>query len=152
MAEPNGTIVGIEEELRVMLDADLPDLLARVDLVTQTEGALNVIDFKTSRSSWTEQKAQESGDQLVLYGKTVARMSRSLGLPVKLHFAVLTKHKVPRVQVLPVMADENRVSVMRDGVAQVWAAIQSGNFYPNPSPMNCTACPFRSKCPVFAGR
>ena len=151
LAEPKGTIVGIEEELRIVLNSDLPDVLAKVDLVTHTDGSLHVIDFKTSRSSWTEQKAQESGDQLVLYGQTVARMSRSMGLPVKLHFAVLTKHKVPRVQVLPVASDDRRVEVMRDGVAQVWAAIQTGNFYPSPSPQNCTTCPFRSRCPIFAG-
>jgi len=152
LAEPKGTIVGIEEELRIVLDPGLPDVLAKVDLVTHTDGSIHVIDFKTSRSNWTEEKAQESGDQLVLYGQTLAQMSRSMGLPIKLHFAVLTKHKVPRVQVLPVVADERRVEVMRGGVAQVWAAIQSGNFYPSPSPQNCTTCPFRSRCPIFAGR
>jgi CRISPR/Cas system-associated exonuclease Cas4 (RecB family) len=152
LAEPKGVIVGIEEELRIVLHPDLPDVLARVDLVTQTDGSLHVIDFKTSRSRWTEQKAAESGDQLVLYGQTVARMSRSMGLPVKLHFAVLTKHKKPQVQILPVAADEQRVEVMRDGIAQVWAAIQAGNFYPSPSPMSCATCPFKSRCPVFAGR
>ena len=44
--------------------------------MTQTDGALHVIDFKTSRSRWTPEKAQESGEQLLLYGQTVGRMSR----------------------------------------------------------------------------
>jgi hypothetical protein len=152
LANPKGTILGVEEKLTVTLAPDLPDLLAKVDLVTQTDGTLHVIDFKTSRGSWNEQKAQESGDQLVLYGQTLSQMSRSMGLPIKLHFAVLTKHKVPRVQVLRVLADEQRVDIMRDGIAQVWAAIQSGNFYPSPSPQNCVTCPFRSRCPIFAGQ
>jgi putative RecB family exonuclease len=152
LANPKGTILGIEEKLTIMLDANLPDLLTKVDLLTHTDGALHVIDFKTSRSSWTDQKAQESGDQLVLYGQNLGQMSRSMRLPINLHFAVLTKHKVPRVQVLPVTADERRVEVMRDGVAQVWSAIQAGNFYPSPSPQNCSACPFKSRCPIFAGR
>jgi CRISPR/Cas system-associated exonuclease Cas4 (RecB family) len=150
LCQPKGTIVGIEEELRVVLDPQLPDLLAKVDLVTQTDGSLHIIDFKTSRSSWNEQKAEESADQLVLYGMTLGKMSRSLGLPVKLHFAVLTKHKAPRVQLLPVPNDEQRITVLRESVAQVWQAIQSGNFYPSPSPQQCTICPFRSRCPVFA--
>jgi CRISPR/Cas system-associated exonuclease Cas4 (RecB family) len=72
-----------------------------------------------------------------------------MGLPVKLHFAVLTKHKSPQVQLLPVTTDEQRVASLRDGIAQVWEAIQSENFYPSPSPQNCTSCPFRSRCPVF---
>lgn len=152
LAEPKGVILGIEEQLRVVLDADLPDLLARVDLVTMTEGSLFVVDFKTSRSRWTEQKALESGDQLVLYGQTVARMGRSLGLPVRLHFAVLTKAKKPVVQLLAVPTDAARAAALTESVGQVWQAIKTGNFYPNPSPQNCVTCPFRSRCPVFAGK
>jgi putative RecB family exonuclease len=152
LATPKGTIVGVEEELTVSLDPDLPDLLAKVDLVTQTDGSLHVIDFKTSRSRWNEQKAEESGEQLILYGVTIAGMSVSMGLPVKLHFAVLTKHKTPQVQILPVAADAARVAAMKHSVGQVWSAIRTGIFYPSPSPQNCTTCPFRSRCPVFAKR
>ncbi|HET6248074.1 MAG TPA: PD-(D/E)XK nuclease family protein [Tepidisphaeraceae bacterium] len=150
LANPKGVIVGIEEELRVELSPELPDVLAKVDLVTQTEGWLHVVDFKTSKSSWTEEKARESAEQLVLYGATLGGMSRSLGLPIRLHFAVLTKHKTPRVQLLPVATDAASLDVMRDSVGQIWQAIQTGNFYPSPSPMNCTTCPYKSKCPVFA--
>ena len=150
LASPRGTILGIEEELRIVLDPDLPDVLAKVDLVTQTDGSLHVVDFKTSRSRWTEQKAQESADQLVLYEATVGTMSRALGLPVMLHFAILTKAKKPVVQLLAVATNPDRVSAMKENVAAVWKAIQTGNFYPNPSPMNCSGCPYRSRCPVFA--
>jgi putative RecB family exonuclease len=152
LASPKGTILGVEEELRVQLDPDLPDLLAKVDLVTQTDGALHVIDFKTSRSKWTEQKAQESGEQLLLYRLAVNRMSQHLGVPVKLHFAIITKAKTPIVQLIPVPADDSRIAALKDSVSQIWLAIQSGNYYPNPSPQNCTTCPYRSRCPVFSGR
>jgi putative RecB family exonuclease len=150
LASPNGTILGVEEELRVQLDPDLPDLLAKVDLVTQTEGCLHVVDFKTSRSRWNEQKAQESGEQLLLYGVTVAGMSEHLGVPVKLHFAIITKAKKPVVQLLPIPTTPDRVQSLKENVAAVWAAIQSGNFYPSPSPQNCTTCPYRSRCSVFS--
>ncbi len=150
LAEPKGTIVGIEEELRIILDPQLPDVLAKVDLVTQTDGSLHVVDFKTSRSRWTDQKARESGDQLLLYAATVGEMSESLGLPVRLHFAVLTKAKKPAVQLLQVPIDDRRIDTLTESVAGVWQAIQSENFYPSPSPQNCTTCPFRSRCPVFA--
>jgi CRISPR/Cas system-associated exonuclease Cas4 (RecB family) len=150
LAQPKGTILGIEEELRVVLDPALPDVLAKVDLVTHTQGALHVIDWKTSRSRWTDQKAAESSDQLVLYGVTAASMSRSLHLPVKLHFGIIIKAKTPLVQILPVPTDSGRVTAMKTSVQGVWEAIQGGNFYPSPSPMNCCTCPFKSRCPVFA--
>lgn len=152
LASPKGAILGIEEELTVTLHPDLPDLLAKVDLVTQTDGALHVVDFKTSRSRWTEAKAQESGDQLLLYASSVAQMSESLGLPVKLHFAIITKAKKPVVQLLPVPTDAAKTAALTESVTQVWEAIKVGNFYPSPSPMHCTTCQFRSKCPIFKGK
>ena len=82
--------------------------------------------------------------RLVLYGQTVNRMSQSMGLPVKLYFAVLTKHKTPQVQLLPVATDVGHVAMLREGVAQAWHSIQSGNFYPSPSPLNCSTCSFKS--------
>jgi CRISPR/Cas system-associated exonuclease Cas4 (RecB family) len=152
LAHLKGEVIGVEEEMLIILDENLPDLLARVDLVIRDENALHVIDFKTSRSRWTPEKAVESGEQLMLYAVTVARMSEHLGVPVNLHFSVLTKAKMPVVQVLPVPTDLARIEVMRTWILQVWDAIQAGNFYPNPSPMNCTTCQFKSRCPVFAGK
>jgi CRISPR/Cas system-associated exonuclease Cas4 (RecB family) len=152
LAQPRGTILGVEEELRVVLDPELPDVLARVDLVTQTDGALHVVDWKTSRSRWTDEKALESADQLLLYGVTVGKMSMSLGLPVKLHFGIITKAKMPGVQVLPVPTDPGRVAALKESIAGVWEAIQAGNFYPSPSPMSCATCPYSSRCTVFGGR
>ena len=122
LASPKGTILGVEEELRVQLDPELPDLLAKVDLVTQTEGCLHVVDFKTSRSRWNEQKAEESGEQLLLYGATVAGMSRHLGAAVKLHFAIITKAKKPVVQLIPVPSSPERVDALKESVATVWSA------------------------------
>jgi len=152
LADPKGTILGIEESFTTVLRPDLPDLLAKVDLVVQTEGSLFIADFKTSRSKWNEAKALESADQLILYSQAAAPMARELGLPVKLGFAVITKAKTPVVQVLPVPVEPARLAGLADSVAQVWAAIQAGNFYPNPSAQNCSTCPFKSRCPAFTGR
>ena len=152
LADPKGIILGIEESFTIVLRPDLPDLLAKVDLVVQTEGSLFIADFKTSRSKWTEAKALESADQLILYSKAAGPMASQLGLPVKLGFAVITKAKTPVVQVLPVPVEPARLAGLADSVAQVWAAIQAGNFYPNPSAQNCSTCPFKSRCPAFTGR
>ena len=152
LANPKGTVLGIEEELRVVLHPDLPDVLARVDLVTMSDTAVYVCDFKTARSRWTDEKALESSDQLVLYGVTAAGMARHVGLPIKLSFAVLTKAKTPVVQVLPVPTDAARVASMTQTALTTWSAIQEGHYFPNPGPMNCSGCPFHSRCPVFGGK
>ena len=152
LATPKGAVLGVEEELRVVLHPDLPDVLTRVDLVTSSATALYVTDFKTSRSKWTPAKAQEAGDQLVIYASATADMARGMNLPVKLAFAVLTKAKVPQVQILPVPTDTSRVASMTTAAVQTWAAIVAANFYPNPSPMNCSTCAYKSRCPVFGGK
>ena len=56
------TVIGIEEELRGELIPGVPDLLARIDLLTTTSDALVITDFKTARSRWS----QESGRELVI--------------------------------------------------------------------------------------
>jgi putative RecB family exonuclease len=150
LAEPKGIIYGIEEQITVELDPDLPDILAKVDLVTEVGRFLHVIDFKTSRSKWNEQKAQENAEQLLIYGTTMQSMSQGLGRPTKLHFAIITKAKKPIVQLLPVAADPDRVAGVTGSIRQIWQAMQAGNFYPSPSPQNCSTCPYRSRCTAFS--
>lgn len=74
---PKGTILGIEEELRIVLDPELP---------------------------------------------------------VKLHFAIITKAKKPVVQLLAVVTNPERVAAMKENVASFREAIKVGSFYPSPSP------------------
>ena len=152
LATPKGTVLGIEEELKVVLHPELPDVLAKMDLVTSSDTALYVTDFKTSRSRWTPEKAIEASDQLVIYASATAGMAKHMNLPVKLAYAVLTKAKTPVVQILPVPTDTSRVAAMTKAAVQTWSAIVAAQFYPNPSPMNCSTCQFKSRCPVFGGK
>lgn len=152
LARPAGPVIAVEEELRARLAPDLPELLARVDVVWQGPDALHVTDFKTSRSRWNEQKAAESAEQLLLYRYATQGLSRGVGLPVHLHFGVLTKAKAPAVQQLDVPLDVQRMTGLVTTVRQVWSAVEAGNFYANPSPMSCSTCPFRGRCPAFAGQ
>lgn len=151
VARPDGEIVGIEQELRVTLDPDLPDLLARIDLVTQNDSGVTITDFKTARARWTPDRALEAVDQLSLYSDALREAFADRGLPNHLQFVVLTKAKNPAIQILPVPFDSVRVETLRENVRTIWEAIQAGHFYPNPSPMHCTTCPYRGRCPVFGG-
>ena len=151
LAYPPGNVLAIEETLTTQLADDLPDLLARVDLIYQTKDVLGVIDFKTSRSSWTPEKAAESAQQLYLYRYAATGMIQAFGLPVRLSFGVLTKHKKPRAELIDVPVQSNPVERTAETIRQVWSAVCTGTFYPNPSPMNCKTCQFRSKCPAHVG-
>ena len=146
-SQPAGEVVAVEEMIRATLDPALPDIVSRVDVVVQCGTGLQVNDFKTSRSKWTEAKAMENGEQLQLY-RRLARPMADHGA-IEARFVVLTKQKTPAVQVFEVPDGGDDGARLVEGMKQVWTAIEAGNYYPNPSPMNCATCPFKGRCPAF---
>ena len=149
LTKQDGKIIGIEEELRGELSPELPDLLGRVDLLLETDDAVVVQDFKTSRSAWNEYQAEDQSEQLLLYADLVRKLIP--GKKLRLQFAVITKAKSPKVQLLEAAFDENRLDRTKRVFESVWSAIQSGIFYPAPSPMQCPGCGYRRQCDAWRG-
>ena len=148
-AQSDDTVIGIEEELRGDLIPGVPDLLARIDLITTTDDALVITDFKTARSRWSQDQADNSADQLLLYSELARRMMPDRD--VRLRFLVLTKAKAPAIESFNVEASRRRSHRTTKAVEHTWRAIEAGHFYPAPRPMNCPSCPFRSACNAWTG-
>ena len=74
LAHPEGAIIGIEEEFRGELIPGLPNLLGYIDLLLETDDAIVIRDFKTSRSLWNPAQADEQADQLLLYADLVRQV------------------------------------------------------------------------------
>jgi putative RecB family exonuclease len=149
LARPEGSVLGVEEELRENVIDGCPDLLARLDLIVETDDAVVVTDFKTSRSKWSQMQAEQSGEQLLLYGELVKDLIP--GKPLQLEFAVVTKTKHPTIERYSVSRDATRIAHTRAIVKQVWSGMESGLFYPSPSSMNCGGCPFLDPCRKWTG-
>jgi len=143
-AIPRGRILGVEEELRGPLMAGMPELLAKLDLVVETDEALVVTDFKTARSRWNQEQAEMSGEQLLLYADLAKELAP--GKQLRLEFVLITKAKAPRIERLEVGVVAGRVRRIQRTAESVWRAISSGHFYPAPSAMNCAGCPFTAPC------
>ncbi|MCY2989934.1 MAG: PD-(D/E)XK nuclease family protein [Planctomycetota bacterium] len=148
-AQPGGNIIGIEEEFRGELVPGLPDLLARVDLLVDTGAKLVITDFKTSRSRWNQDHVEDSAEQLILYANLVQELSPDKD--VGLRFVVVTKTKEPVVEQHSLDLDPQRAERTKHVVERVWSAIETGNYYPAPSPMSCGGCPFREPCRRWCG-
>lgn len=149
LARPHGIILGVEEELREPIVPGCPDILGRLDLIVETTEAVVVTDLKTARSRWSRNQVEESAGQLLLYhelAQTLAPRKR-----LRLRFAVLTKTKMPAIDVHEVPADRRQIDRTKRIVERVWRAIEAGNFYPAPSPMQCPSCPFRTPCRAWSG-
>ena len=149
LARPAGQILGVEEQVRGELSSQLPEILGYTDLVFETEEALTVRDFKTAKAKWSQEQAIEQSDQLLLYGHLVRDLIP--GKPIRLQFAILTKHKTPQTQVLDVQPSPQRLQRTRRIFESVWKAIQSHNYYPVPSPLNCSGCGYRKQCAAWRG-
>jgi len=149
LIQPEGRIIGIEEKFRGVLIPGLPDLLGYIDLLLETDDAIVVRDFKTSRSAWDQQQATDQSDQLLLYADLVRKVMP--GKQLRLQFAVITKAKDPKVQLLEASFDEGKLDRTKRVFQSVWSAIQAGHFYPSPSPMQCPSCGYRTQCDAWRG-
>lgn len=144
LATPAGHILGIEEELRGPIVPGCPDVLGRIDLLVETTDELIVTDLKTSRSKWSNNQADDSAGQLLLYHELVRDFAPRKRL--RLQFAVLTKAKEPTIDVHEVAVSQKRIDRTKRIVERVWRAIESRIFYPAPSPLQCPTCAYRTAC------
>ena len=149
LSQPDGSILGVEEELRGPIVSDVPDLLARIDLLTETGDELAVVDFKTARSRWSKEQASDSAEQLLLYSELARHLAPHK--TVVCRFIVVTKAKKPVVEQHSVPVDHRRIKQTKTIVERVWRAIEAGVFYPAPSPIACGSCPFHQRCREWTG-
>ena len=149
VAKPGGRILGVREELRGGIIPGVPDVLVRIDLIVETRDALVVTDFKTARSRWSDGQAQDQAEQLLLYSELARQLAP--GKELRLEYAVVTKAKFPVFEQHPVLMDRQRIARTKQVVRRVWQAIEAGQFYPAPSPLNCPNCPYREPCREWTG-
>jgi putative RecB family exonuclease len=148
-AKPRGTTVGVEEELRGQVIPGVPDLLARIDLMVDEADAFVVTDFKSARSSWSDEHVGDAASQLLLYHELVKPLAD--GKPVRLRFAVLNKNKVPELVIHDVPVDRHQIERTKRIAERVWRSIQAGLFFPSPGPLTCYSCPYRQPCRSWKG-
>jgi CRISPR/Cas system-associated exonuclease Cas4 (RecB family) len=148
-ARPEGTILGVEEELRGQVIPDCPPLVARVDLIVETADALVVTDFKTSRRGWGPAHVSDASPQLLLYSELANSLAD--GKALRLEFAVMTKAESPSLTLHPVEPDPQQIERTKRIVERVWKSIRAGHLYPSPSPIQCPTCPFREACRAWVG-
>ena len=148
-ARPTGQILAVEEELRGPIVRGCPDILGRVDLIVDTGSELVVSDWKTARSRWSQEQAEDAAEQLILYSELAKDFAP--GKPVQLEFVILTKAKEPVVDRHLMPVDPSQVTRTKRVVENVWRAIDSNCFYPAPSAMNCPGCPYREQCRNWNG-
>ena len=144
-----GHVLGVEEEISGLLVEGVPDLLGRVDLVTEEKDSLTITDFKTSRGKWSADTVEEASSQLLLYSSLAGAFSPKK--TIRLRFVVLTKTANPTVEQHFAEINPQKLARVKKIFERVWGAIQTGVFYPAPSVMNCSGCGFKQACAAWTG-
>lgn len=149
LATPPGDLIAIEETVTGPLHPEMPDLVARIDVVWQNDSGLHLMDLKTSKSRWSDLKVQDNADQLRLYQQLAGDLDPEQ--PLHLHFGVISKAKSPAVQLLDLPSDPqaaDHVAPIVDLMLPVWDAMKAGVNFTAPSPMSCSTCGYKSRCPA----
>jgi hypothetical protein len=118
-------------------------------LILETADELVVSDWKTSRARHSQDQVEDSAEQLLLYSELAKDFAP--GKRIKLEFAVLTKTKEVQIDVHVVRSDGVCIDRTQRIVERVGRAIDGEVFYPAPSTMNCSGCPFRNPCQKWPG-
>ena len=126
-----------------------PTVAASLVFGGATGAKLVITDFKTSRSRWNQEHVEDAAEQLILYASLVQDLSP--GKDIGLRFIVVTKTKEPVVEQHSLDLDPQRAERTKHVAERVWSAIETGNYYPAPSPMSCGGCPFREPCRQWSG-
>jgi hypothetical protein len=136
-------LLGIEEEIRAPIVPNCPAILGRIDLISRSRSALRLTDFKTSRSTWNDGKIEEGTPQMLIYAELARPLAHELGVEeLRLEWTVITKTTQPAVEIHTLTPAPIQIARTRAVVRRVWEAISGGHFFPSPSSMSCSSCPF----------
>jgi putative RecB family exonuclease len=117
-------------------------LLAIADLITASDEALTVREFKTSGRAYSASDV-ESSLQPTCY---VHAVRETYGRDANVEYTVLVKTKTPKVQRIQTSRYQADFARLGDLVETVERAVDFGIFYPVENAMNCSTCQFRSQC------
>lgn len=145
-----GEIVAVEQPFLVPIPCGSGEYLERplvaiADLIVKVDGRLRLIEFKTSQRSYSRADVDESL-QATCYVHAAQEM---FGETASVEYAVLVKTKTPKLQRLTTERSEQDVRRLGETIRLIDEAIQAGQFYPNPSPRNCSTCSYRGPCAAW---
>lgn len=133
----------IERKIELQVPGVPIPIVGYIDIMT-SDGVPG--DFKTSSRAWDSDKAHNELQPLFY----LAALNQ-IGIDVpglRFRHYVITKTKKPQVQVLETSRKWDEVFWLLDMIGNVWAAIESESFVPNPGAWLCSAkyCSFYQKC------
>lgn len=145
--EPPKGIQQIEQYVLVPLINSSGDplekpLAAVADLIYGDDNGVTIRELKTSKRAYNQAQV-DTAMQATCYANAVYQ---TRGVWPTIEYAVLTKTKTPKAQLLTTTRGLNDLGRLGDLVQTIERAVDAGIFFPIESPMNCSGCPYRAEC------
>lgn len=141
---PRGELL-TKAELAGKIAERLPELSGCVFLIAKTRRDLVLRDYRISRSRLTDEQLETATDSVLLLGE-LARLTYGASRSLQLESIVLFKTKDATIDTYLLAASSAAASRAKVTAEHVWRAIHARAFYPTPSPIHCSSCPFRQPC------
>ena len=119
-------------------------VIGYIDLIQANNVA---VDFKTSRTSWTQERADKEL-QAAFYLAALNQMGMAQ-LPAQFEYIVFVKNKAPKIQRFTTERKASDIFRLFNLVGEVYRAINQQVFLPNPTAWSCSEkyCSFWNECP-----
>ena len=142
-------IIGHDQAFALEIPELSKPIIGAYDFVIEEKGNTVICDWKTSAKKWAEDKADKDG-QATLYCRAFKNMT---GKTANFRFDVITKTKIPSVQILETSRTDEDCNRLLKVFRNVEKGIQAGVFLPNDSSFACAcgSCEFKSKCSSWGG-
>ncbi|QDT70353.1 PD-(D/E)XK nuclease superfamily protein [Planctomycetes bacterium MalM25] len=145
--EPPTGIQQVEQYVLVPLFNSAGDPLEKplatvADLIYGDDDGVTIRELKTSKRAYNQQQV-DTALQASCYANAVYQ---TRGVWPRIEYAVLTKTKTPKAQLLTTTRGLDDLGRLGDLVQTIERAVATGVFYPIESPMNCSGCPYRAEC------
>jgi len=124
---------------------EMPPIIGAVDLMEEdSSGTVIISDFKTSKSSYSNDKIDKSF-QLTLYYMAF-KSNGYKDRDILLRFDCLIKTKTPKFEQYYTTRGEEDVKRAIKKITCVWESIKKGVFLPNDTSWKCTNCEYKTTC------
>jgi hypothetical protein len=144
-----GRILAVSHEVRGTLPPGLLPWVGQVDVIAESGEEIILREWRVSRTSLTQEQITDAWHPLALAADSLPQFTS--GREVRLELIVLTKTKDLAIERHSQLLSQGLVERGRRIVERVGQAVKAGLFYPAPSPINCSTCPFRDACRAWPG-
>ena len=135
-------IVGHDQAFSLEIPGMSKPVIGAYDLVIEEKGNTTIVDWKTAARKWADDKADKDG-QATLYCHSYKEMT---GKTARFRFDVITKTKIPQVQILPTSRNAAAINRLISVFQSVEKGIRAGVFYPNDTSFLCGGCEYADAC------